>query len=103
MTAPIDDMLDDVFGDDNELAVSVRYTPAGGTPKTVNGLFSAPYRAESIDTVGLESSAPIVTLRASDVVGVTHGDGLRISGTDYTVAGIHPDGQGLITLVLQWS
>lgn len=49
----------------------------------------------------LDHAAPSVTLAAADWVGVSRGDALpAIDGVAYSVIGVEPDGDGLLTLRL---
>ncbi len=72
-------------------------TIAGGT---VTGIFDAPYE-RSLGMV--DSSGPVLTIRAADWPDVARGDSVTIDATEYSVLGIEPDGTGVTVLRLQRS
>jgi hypothetical protein len=49
----------------------------------------------------VETSAPSFTCIATDVSTVKHGDVLVVRGITYHVIGIHPDGTGIVVLILE--
>ena len=84
----------------DDFAVAATWTHSG-TAKVVNVIFSNPYRGVSPLTGEVETTAPEVICKASDVVGVTRRDTVAISGTTYYVIGIQPSDDGLtVTLIL---
>ena len=75
-----------------------------GGPATVAGDdILALYEFEFIESNGVESYAPVLVCRTSDVSDVEHGDPVTVAGNanDYTVAGVQPDDAGFTTLVLE--
>ena len=78
------------------------YTPAGGQARTIQVLFDNEYQAAQFAEAKaeVESSGPRATCREGDVAGVAHGDTLSIRGVTYSVAEVHPDGTGLVVLIL---
>ncbi len=86
-------------GDFDEAAV---YTPSGGQARTVQVVFDNEYQAAQFQQsdAEIESSGPKATCRESDVSGVAHGDTLQVRGTIYSIAEVHPDGTGLVILIL---
>jgi hypothetical protein len=78
------------------------YTPAGGQARTVQVIFDNEYQAAQFPDANaqVESSGPRATCREADVAGIAHGDTLQIRSTTYSVAEVHPDGTGLVVLIL---
>lgn len=81
-------------------AVAATYTPDGGSPSTVNGIFDNEY-FDDFGEVGLESSQPAFHCDAADVSGVAQGDALQVNSVNFEIVNVRPDGTGLVTLVLQ--
>jgi len=79
------------FFDTADFAVAATYNTA-----TVNGIFSHEY----VDIEGVEGERPTFTCVESDVSGIAHGDALTVNATVYTIAGVQPDGTGIVLLVL---
>lgn len=86
-----------VFGE------AVVYTPAGGSPVSIRGVFSQ--EAETIDS---QTQAPVivrvpnVALRLADLSQMPEqGDGLTVAGTDYTVTEVMQDSIGGCLLYLR--
>ncbi len=86
-------------GDFDEAAV---YTPAGGQARTIQVIFDNEYQVAQFAEADsqVESSGPRVTCREVDVASVAHGDTLQIRGVTYSIAEVHPDGTGLVVLIL---
>jgi hypothetical protein len=78
------------------------YTPSGGQAKPVRAIFDNEYLAAQFAQAeaAVESSGPRTTCREADVAGVAHGDTIQIRGVTYSVAEVHPDGTGLVILIL---
>ena len=78
------------------------YTPSGGQAKSIQVIFDNEYQAAQFRQADaeIESSGPRATCRESDVAGVAHGDTLQIRGTTFSVVEVHPDGTGLVILIL---
>ncbi len=92
------------FFDLADFGVAATFTPSGGDPVSVNGIFDNEFAAALNGfEVEVESRSPGFMCRASDVLVVAHGDALVIEGVGYTVTGIEPDGQGMILLALSRS
>lgn len=83
------------FFDTDDFAVAATYN--GST--TVNGIFDNGFASVGAGP-GVEGSLPSFTCRAADVSSAAHGDTLVISGTTYSVVGVHPDGTGVMVLAL---
>jgi hypothetical protein len=87
------------------------YTPDGGSPTAVTGVFDAAHKLVTVDmgeesfhTAGVSTTAPAFGIRLKDFpVPPEQGDGLRVRDTDYVVMDIHPDGHGGAHLILQRS
>ena len=45
--------------------------------------------------VSVESAAPIIHVRSSDVSGIAQGDTFLVSSTTYTVTSVEPDNEGM--------
>ena len=82
-------------------AVSATFTPSGGDPSTVAGIFNDEYYDETGGMIDIEGSKPVFICAESDVSGVAQGDALVINSVDYTIRNCQPDGTGTITLILE--
>lgn len=78
------------------------FTPSGGQARPVRVIFDSPYQAAQFAQAEteIEASGPRATCREAEVAGVAHGDTVQIRGVTYSVAEIHPDGTGLVILIL---
>lgn len=96
-----EDDLADFFGVD-DFAVEATYTPAGGDPVTVQGIFDAPQATRNASNLlDVTIPSPQFVCPTADVMGVSEGDALEVSGTDYTIRVVLTDGTGVTTLVLE--
>lgn len=53
---------------------------------------------EAVDVggeVSIESSAPVIHVRSSDVSSIAHGDTFLVDSTTFTVTGVEPDNAGM--------
>ncbi len=64
---------------------------------TVVGIFENQF----FEVHGIEGLRPTFTCDESEVSSIDHGDALTIKSTSYEVVGIHPDGTGVTTLILE--
>ena len=88
------------------------FTPEGGASVTIKVILDQEYFEVAGDTVGVNSSAPVVYGKAKDLRAAKYGDQLSfaaikdLSGntikdaTVYKVTGVQPDNTGLIVLTL---
>ena len=88
------------------------FTPEGGASVTIKVILDQEYFEVPGDTVGVNSSAPVVYGKAKDLRAAKYGDQLSfaaikdLSGntikdaTVYKVTGVQPDNTGLIVLTL---
>jgi hypothetical protein len=91
-----------VFFEANDFGVSAIYTPAGGDPVTIEGIFDD--RHEEVDAGGgvpFSITSPQFHTRTADVPGALEGDTLEIGGIVYTIRVVMPDGTGLTMLQLE--
>lgn len=94
MLDPIAD-LEQLFA--NDFSVAATHNSA-----TVRGIFDNPYRpAELGGEVGVAGTDPMFTCRSSQISSAVEGDTITISGTNYTIREIMPDGTGVTELVLE--
>lgn len=92
MTLSADILTDlDTMIDTDDFAVSATLGAA-----TIRVIFDNAY-AEDLEITGTN---PIATCKASDVATASRGDTITISGTDYTIQNIQPDGTGETLLIL---
>jgi hypothetical protein len=76
-------------------------TPAAWKGRVLSIIFDAPFKGLAFGDAEVESSGPTCVVQSDQVVGVAIGDELVHLGTVYTVTGVHPDGTGVTTLLLQ--
>jgi hypothetical protein len=80
------------------MGTEVSYTPFGGAPVTINGVFDNAY----IDAEGIVSVKPTLRIRLSDLEdNPAKNDTVEISSTTYKVMESHEDGFGGSTLFLK--
>ncbi len=79
------------------------YTPADGSPESITGVFDGVSLEVDVGTgLAIQSTEPALTVRlAALAVQPTEGDAITVRGTNYTIAEIHPDGQGDARLKLE--
>lgn len=87
---------------DGSFDEEIIYMPSGGQARSVRAIFDNEYQAAQFAQAEseIESSGPKATCREGDVAGVAHGDTLQVRGVTYSVAEVHPDGTGLVVLIL---
>ena len=94
MLDPIAD-LEQLFA--NDFSIAATYNSG-----TVRGIFDNQY--SSVDAGGevdFASSDPTVSCETSDVSAAVEGETITISGTNYTIREVMPDGTGMTELVLE--
>lgn len=86
------------FFDPDEFADTATFTPAGGSPSAVNGIYDGSYVEPFAD---VEGNAPRFTCPTASIPDVQDGDALAVRGISFKVAGVQPSGQGKTVLVLK--
>ena len=98
MTVETDDMRLQFLKDFGVTDATFTDTSAG-TTATITALLRNEYVEVEVDgEVGVESSAPFITCRSSDVPSIAQGDTIAVSGTTYTVVEVMPDNEGMVDL-----
>ncbi len=96
MTLKADILTDlDTFLDSDEYAVQITYNSG-----TIKGIFDNAFVEDQQDDIDVETLQPQVTVKTSDVTGLTQGDTMTINSVVYNVIGIQPDGTGLTNVLL---
>lgn len=86
----------------DDFGVAATYTPDGGSPVTVNGIFDHEfYAADAGGTVTVAIEQPRFMCRTSDVSAAAEGDALTVNSTNYTIKVVEADGTGITMLVLE--
>jgi len=94
MLDPVAD-LEQLFA--NDFSVAATYNGS-----TVRGIFDNEYRpAEFGGEVGVAGTDPAFTCRTSEINAAVEGETITISGVNYTIRDIMPDGTGVTELVLE--
>lgn len=91
----------DAFFDTDDFATAATYTPDGGSPSTVKGIFDDEYFDEVGGSVGIEGSQPRFMCKLEDVSDVSQGDALSVNGISYQIVNVQKDGTGVVILVLE--
>lgn len=91
ITLPVDTIL-------RGLGRAVTYTK--GTAKSLNGIFLAPYQAETIGGMLVQNTAPSIVLSTAEVSGADRTATVTIGSDVYHVVEVQPLGNGLTQLVL---
>ncbi len=63
---------------------------------SVRGIFDRTYS----DVLGMVNNQPQLMCIASDVPSVAAGQTVVVNSTNYTIAEVHPDGTGMVLLIL---
>lgn len=84
--------LDEFLNVTTGFAVACTYNAA-----TVNLIFDNEFTEE----LGGLSSKPVAQGKASDFASASPGETITISGTDYNIRELHPDGTGWIVIMLE--
>jgi len=91
------------FGAD-DFGVAATYTPSGGSPVTVNGIFDNEFfEVEAGGEVAVAMEQPRFACRTADVSSAAEGDSISINSIAYTVRVVQSDGTGVTVLVLEES
>jgi len=91
-----------IFLNTDDFGVAASYTPAGGSATTVNGIFDNEYfETDAGGEVAFALQQPMFHCRTADVASAAEGDAITISGTDYIVRNVRPDGTGMTMLMLE--
>jgi hypothetical protein len=86
----------------DDFGVAATYTPSGGSPVTVNGIFDNEFfEADAGGTVAVAIQQPRFQCRTSDVASAAEGDAITINSVSYIIRVVQPDGTGVTTLVLE--
>lgn len=95
------------FIHEDEHAVTGQYTPSGGSPVSLTGIFDDDYASLGDAEVGTSGSTPSFHVDDADLPpGAAIGDALTVAGVDqvsvdYTVVELMPDGTGFTYIRLQ--
>jgi len=89
------------FFDVDEFGVAASVVINGAAAISVSGVFDAAH-VVALEGVGggVESTAPVFTCQASDVVGIGQDDGVSIAAIAYTVVGVQPTGDGAVVKLI---
>jgi len=68
--------------------------------KTIKVIFHNAYEGVTLFGSDIESKNPFIEVQDSDIEGMAQRDVISITGTDYYVIGIQPDGTGITILIL---
>ena len=79
----------------------ITYTPDGGTPRVIAGMFQAFSEAVGGETVDVVVNNPILSVRTMDVAELAVGDVFAIDGQEYEAAVIRPDSEGITEIMME--
>jgi len=86
----------------DDFGVTALFTPDnGGAASNANGIFENAYYETDGETIGVEGSRPHFTCASADVASIVEGDHITISGSNYDVLDVEPDGTGVTTFRLE--
>jgi hypothetical protein len=80
---------------------AVIYTPQGGSAIVISGMLQAMSEISGAETVDIVTARPVLSIRSIDAPTIQEGDGISVDGTDYEVAVIQPDNEGITELILE--
>jgi hypothetical protein len=90
------------FFNTDGFGVEFVYTPKIGGPVTGIGIFDAAHFAVAGGEVSVEGNQPQIQYETSTISDPpVYGDKIAVNGKDYTIVGVHPDGTGTTTLILE--
>ena len=95
-----DEPISEFFGTDDFAEVAT-YTPSGGTPVTVNGIFDLEYVDIDLGGIPIAGLKAVFTCATDDIPGGSEGDAISVRGVDYTIMVCQPDGTGVTKLILE--
>jgi len=96
----------------SDFGVNVTFTPNGGSPATVKVIMDQEYYEVSGDTVGINSTQPVLYGRAIDIKTATYGDQFDVpaitdldgnvikAAASYKATSVQPDNQGIVAIAL---
>lgn len=91
-----------IFFDTDDFGVAATYTPDGGSPTTVNGIFDNEFfEVGAGGEVAVAMEQPRFTCKTSDVSSAAEGDAITINSIDYIIRVVQIDGTGITVLVLE--
>ena len=79
----------------------ITYTPKGGMPRIIPGMFQEFTELVDGDSVDIVATNPVLSVRSIDLPCPETGDIVEIDGIEYEVAVIRPDNEGIIELILE--
>ena len=93
-----------IFFSPNDFAEPATYTPVGGSPSIINGIFDDEFfEADAGGMVTVAVQQPQFLCKTSDVPSAANGDGLSYNSVSYIIRIAKRDGTGTTTLVLEES
>jgi hypothetical protein len=96
----ITDDISSLLGTD-DFSMSTTYTPVGGSPTTVAGVFDdEDVEVDQNDSRFIQRSAKFTCASAS-VTGLVKGDAFTINAVSYTVAFFKDDGTGVVEIYME--
>lgn len=81
------------------LGEDATFTPAGGDPATVKGVFTAPHVEVQLGALAVSSSKPTFAAMSEDLPGVSDGDTLLRAGIAYMVRVVRLDDPSGVTVL----
>lgn len=93
--------LNEVIFNTADFAEALTYTPAGGTAKTINGIFRDPYQAVNPETSRVEATMPYVLVKTADLTAGVRGTIARAGGSAYSIIETQPEAFGRTRLILE--
>ena len=79
----------------------VIYTPQGGSPQTITGLFQNYTEMLGSENVDIVFSRPVLSVRTFDIPNIQTGDHIEIDSVSYSIAVIRPDSEGITEIMLE--
>lgn len=79
----------------------VTYTPDGGAPRVIAGMFQEFSEMVGGESVDITSSRPVLSVRTADIPEIQTNEQFQIDGTDYKAQVIRPDNEGITEVILE--
>jgi len=91
-----------IFFDVDGFGSSATYTPSGGGPVSINGIFEDDYdQIDAGGSIGFAASSPTFQCSTADVSGAAEGDALIVGSASYIIRVVMDDGTGVTMMQLE--
>lgn len=91
-----------IFVSADDFGVTATYTPSGGSPVSISGIFDSDYQeVDAGGGVGFAVKQPRFHTPTTNVASAAEGDTMTISGVSYVIRVVMEDGTGMTMLAIE--